>query len=331
MAHALTERSNGKVEMAYVGATPWHGLGQVLTQGAPLEQWVVDAGMDWRVNRAKVRFATSHGQDSSGYLEVPGQVVLHRSDNLEPLGIVSDKFKVVQPREVIEFFRDLTDDAGFTMETAGTMFGGKRFWALAHIGQSAVIRNAADMVGGYLLLCTGADGSLATTARLTTVRVVCNNTLSAALTGKAKHEVKLSHRSKFDAAVMKNELGIARDGFTEWAKVMRQLADESCSMHRAEQEVFTLMTDKDWNAATVEEIATARDTAGYKKIMSLFNGEGRGANMPGVAGTSWGLLNAVTEYVDHHIRARSQDNRLDSAWFGNGDKLKTKALELLTA
>lgn len=182
MPHALTERSNGLVEMAYKGETPWHGLGQQLEAGKTIEEWTVAAGMDWRIKRSKVRyFADVNGAQQ---LEIPDQHVLFRNDTKAPLGIVSERFKVVQPFEVMEFFRDLTNDAGFTMETAGTMFGGRRFWALAHIGESAIIRNHADAVGGYLLLCTGADGTLATQARFTTVRVVCNNTLGMAMPGK---------------------------------------------------------------------------------------------------------------------------------------------------
>lgn len=333
MAHALTERSNGKVEMAYRGETPWHGLGQSLEAGQTIEQWITAAGMDWSIQRSKVRFATGRDQTAiEQFAEIPDQHVLMRSDSKAPLGIVSERFKVVQPRQVLEFFRDLTEHAGFTMETAGTMFGGRRFWALAHIGESAVIKNLADSVGGYLLLCTAADGTLATTGRFTTVRVVCNNTLSMAMSGKAAsgHESKISHRSVFDPSRMKDELGIARDSFGIWVKTMRELAGEAVSISEAEQLTFALLSPKDWAASTQEEIATVQTTTGYQKVMALFNGEGMGSTMNGVAGTRWGWLNAVTEYTDHHIRARSTDNRLDSAWFGNGDKLKTKALEIAT-
>lgn len=326
MSHALTERSNGSIEMAYRGATPWHGLGQSLEAGQSIEQWIDAAGMDWNICRSRVRYGAA---DAPRIIE--DQHVLFRSDTKDALGIVSNKFKIVQPREVLEFFRDLTEDAGFQLETAGTMFGGRRFWALAHIGESAVIRNAADMVGGYLLLCTGADGTLATTARFTTVRVVCNNTLGMALHGKAAREAKMTHRSVFDPARMKDELGIARDSFSAWVRTMCALATEDCDIGKAEALTFKLMTDKDWHNASQEERGVTATTNGFKKILALFSGEGQGANMSGVSGTAWGWLNAVTEYTDHHVRARSVDNRLDSAWFGNGDKLKTKALDLLTA
>lgn len=324
--HALTQRTNGRVEMAYRGETPWHGLGQQLEAGQSIDQWVVAAGMDWSIKRSRVRYGEGANQRT-----IDDQHVLFRSDTKDHLGIVSDRFKIVQPRDVLEFFRDLTEGAGFTMETAGTMFGGRRFWALAHIGESAIIRNHADAIGGYLLLCTGADGTLATTGRFTTVRVVCNNTLGMALRGHAAHESKISHRSVFDPTRMKDELGIARDQFGDFVRVMRQLAEEHVTHTEAEQLTFALMSDKDWSKATQEERGVTQTTTGFQKVMALFEGEGMGSTMSGVAGTKWGWLNAVTEYTDHHIRARSVDNRLDSAWFGNGDKLKSKALDLVTA
>ena len=67
----------------------------------------------------------------------------------------------------------------------------------------------------------------------------------------------------------------------------------------------------------------------FRKIMDLFNGEAKGAEL--VGNTKWGLLNAVTEYYDHHLPARTADARLNSTWFGNGDTVKAKAIEVLTA
>lgn len=344
MAHQLTERANGTYEMAYIGETPWHGLGQSLVASVivdengnsikrepTIEDWTEAAGMGWKIQRGVVRYATGHGQSPADYAEVPGQHVLMRSDDKKPLGIVSDRFKVVQPSQVMEFFRDLTEGAGFTLETAGTMFEGRKFWALARIGESAIITNPVDMVGGYLLLATACDGTMATTGKLTTVRVVCNNTLGFAMSEKGNGTVKASHRSTFNPEAMKDALGIARDGFGHWVKTMRALAGDSMSYSAAEQATFALLTDEDWNKSTVEKIDITKETAGFKKIMSLFNGEGKGSRLNGVAGTAWGWVNACTEYADFHVRAQSVDNRLDSAWFGNGDKLKNKAVEIATA
>jgi hypothetical protein len=73
------------------------------------------------------------------------------------------------------------------------------------------------------------------------------------------------------------------------------------------------------------------ESRGFQSIQALFNGQGKGSNLDGVHGTAWGWLNAVTEYTDHHIRATSDENRIHSAWFGAGEALKARAVDLLTA
>jgi len=66
-------------------------------------------------------------------------------------------------------------------------------------------------------------------------------------------------------------------------------------------------------------------------VYNLFSGEGKGSQMPSAANTAWGLVNGVTEYVDSHRRARNQDYRLDSAWFGQGAQIKQKGFEAALA
>ena len=106
--------------------------------------------------------------------------MLYRSDTKAPLSVVSQRYHTVQPRDVLEFYRDLTEVSGYELETAGVLKGGRKFWALARTGQGAALKDN-DQVNGYLLLATSCDGTLATTATPTTIRVVCNNTLTIAL------------------------------------------------------------------------------------------------------------------------------------------------------
>lgn len=329
MAHELTIRADSTAEMAYAGEQAWHGLGQQLTAGAPIESWIEAAGMDWKIARSRVRFGTGPNQQT-----MDSRHVLFRSDTKAPLGIVSPQFKIVQPREVLEFFRDLTEGAGFQLETAGTLFGGKRFWALANIGESAVI-GSADVVGGYLLLSTGADGSLATTAKFTTVRVVCNNTLSMALSARDKRDVSVTHRTEFDHGKVKDRLGIARGEFNKFISAMRDLSKVRLTAGDVETLTVNLVNGGLISGATTADRQAAEDkvlaSKPYQSILGLFNGAGKGSTLQGAAGTAWGWVNAVTEHVDHHAAARSDDNRISSAWFDKGDALKTRAVELALA
>jgi phage/plasmid-like protein (TIGR03299 family) len=318
MAHEITY-ANGKHEMAYVGEKPWHGLGQELQAGASIEEWKVAAGMDWKAQRATVRYATE--RQDSGMQVWPEQHVLFRSDTKAPLGLVSDGFQVVQPGAVLEFFRDLTAAAGFKLITAGTLKGGRKFWAQADIGEAAAIVGK-DIVKGRILLATAVDGTMNTIAKNISERVVCANTLAIGL-GESGSMVRVSHRSKFDADQVKAQLGIAVPQFLKFIAEAREMAAYKLAVPHGF--VDQLLGEKD----------ETEKSAGWDKIMSLFTGEGRGASMPGAKGTLWGMVNAVTEYADHHVRARSVDNRIDSAWFGMGDRLKSsaykQALELVNA
>lgn len=318
-------------DMAYVGEKPWHGLGSKLEAGAPIETWIEAAGMNWTIKGTPVQY--DRPNEAMG--KVDGQQVLYRDDTNDALGIVSTGFKIVQPREVLEFFRDLTEKAGFQLETAGCLFGGKRFWALAKTGDVAEIV-PGDYVRPYLLLCTGADGSLATTGKYVEERVVCNNTLSLALKeGSMQH--KISHRSTFNADEMKRVLGIefAREAFANSIKTSKHLAEKFVSKQTAQGIALALLApdnirtlDHDEQVKTLNKV---EESSGYKKIITLFDGEGRGATMDGVRDTAWGLLNAVTQYADHETRAKSDDHRMSRVIEGDADALKAKALKLCLA
>ena len=190
--------------MAYAGEQPWHGLGNRLAAGQSIEQWKVSAGLDWAIEEAEVRFVT--GRNGVGSLSAcPDQKVLYRSDTKAPLAVVSKRFQVVQPGEVLEFYRDLTEIGGFELETAGVLHEGRKVWALARTGQSVQLKGK-DQVDGYLLLATACDGTLATTAQFTSVRVVCNNTLQIAV-GDRHGAIKVPHRSRFDPDAVKIAAG----------------------------------------------------------------------------------------------------------------------------
>jgi phage/plasmid-like protein (TIGR03299 family) len=313
--HALTERKDGFVEMAYVGDKPWHGLGQELAQGASIDHWKVQAGMDWRVKRAKVRYPTN--MEGTDIRTMDDQHVLFRSDNKEALGVVSDKYKVVQPDECLEFFRDIVGSNGFELHTAGTMFGGRRFWALASIGEGATILGRDDLVNGYLLLSTSADGTLATTAKFTTVRVVCNNTLSMALSAKDARDIKISHRTSFNADAVKAELGIVKGAFGQFINASKKLAVTMVSTKEAHELTAALLVDS--KAVTKADVTAS---SGYKSILSLFD-HGKGNH----GETAWDWVNGVTEYVDHVQRAKTDSHRMANSMFGKGDALKTMAFE----
>jgi phage/plasmid-like protein (TIGR03299 family) len=353
MAHELTTRANGQTEMAFVGETPWHGLGQRVTQGATIEVWAREAGLDWTAKRSAVQYPFGDTMREFG-----DKHVIYRSDTGAPLATVSKDYKLVQPLEVLEFFRDLTEAGDWHIHTAGTMQGGRRLWALASNHTEGLVA-PGDRVRGNLLLATSLDGTMRTMAAMTSIRVVCANTMRTAFadvgassTGKVakgtKGAISVSHRSEFDAASVKEHLGVARQSFDQFMNQAREMANSGISKADAVgvlRELFgqpkpvvssvapapaPQMSDASiLDMVLSQPVGEQREHRNIPKVMSLFEGAGRGADHPGAAGTKWGLFNAVTEFIDHSA-SRTQDTRLTSAWFGQGHELKVKALELLT-
>lgn len=305
--------------MAYVGQTPWHGLGHQLPAQQPIEVWAQQAGMDWEIRETPVRFITGTAGNLGAIESFPDNKVLFRSDTNAPLSVVSQRYQVVQPREILEFYRDLTEISGFELETAGILKGGRKFWALARTGQSGTLKGK-DVSRGYVLLATACDGTLATTAQFTSIRVVCNNTLAIAL-GKNDGAVKVPHSTRFDAEAVKKQLGISVSGWKTFMDSMKALSERK--MKNAEAQRFFLQVFTD--AGNSRQGAT--NESAMAKSLSLYEGRGKGSTLPSAQGTAYGLLNAVTEFVDHERRARSTDYRLDSAWFGQGAAIKERALK----
>ncbi|BCT90195.1 DUF932 domain-containing protein [Acinetobacter variabilis] len=340
MAHQLEQ-------MAYVGETPWHGLGNQLSQNQPIEIWAQQAGMDWRIESSNVSYMAQNERGQSIIMPYEEQRVLYRSDTHAPLSVVSQRFQEVQPREILEFYRDLTEQSGFELETAGVLKGGKKFWALARTGQSTALKGK-DVSNGYILLATACDGTLATTAQFTSIRVVCNNTLAIALRGQNSNAgvVKVPHSTKFDADKVKQQLGISVRAWDEHMYEMKQLSQRRVTQGEAAAFFDAVFNNTSMNVADQEDniiqfyrdVATQAAHANTKekaepntkamtKAMDMFNGQGRGAELSSAKGTAYGLLCSITEFIDHERRAMSTDHRLDSAWFGAGAAIKQRGLE----
>lgn len=307
--------------IAYVGAEPWHGLGNALPKNQPIEVWQQCAGMDWSIRETEVLYSVAaEGLHVKPYKDAK---VLFRSDTLAPLSVVGNRYKVVQPRDVLEFYRDLVSAGGFELETAGVLKEGRKLWALARTGQETVLKGG-DKVKAYLLLATSCDGTLATTAQFTSVRVVCNNTLQLAV-GDRAGAVRVPHSTKFDSVAMKQELGLGLSAWDAFLTSIRSMSERKVNKFEAMNFLVDVLGDRD------VPLADQPNQKALQSVHALFAGAGKGAELAAASGTAWGLLNAVTEFVDHDRRARSQDYRLDSAWFGQGAAIKGRALDKAVA
>lgn len=318
MSHAIDMTGN-RANMAYIGATPWHGLGQELTKGAPIEVWQREAGMAWNIERAAVQFVSD--ANTCVPAVYPDTSVLYRSDDHAPLSIVSSRYKIVQPREVLEFYRELVANAGFELETAGCLNEGRKFWALARTGDNAFV-GPRDELKAYLLLASSCDGTLATLAQFTSVRVVCQNTLAMSMDkGNNTGRVKTSHRTTFNANQVKAQLGLYSESWAAFVDQAKQLADFRLTSNAQIKHFLCSVFDGDETKKFADQPKGAAMEAAYASIV-----QSPGSDLPSAVNSAWGLVNGITHYVDFQKRARSSNNRLDSAWFGSGADLKDKAL-----
>lgn len=315
MSHEI-DMSNDRANFAYVGEQAWHGLGFELSQESTIEDWKTQAGMDWSIIETPVTYA---GPDGVLYT-MDDKKVLYRSDTTESLSVVGSEYKVIQPGEVLEFFRDLVDGTGMFIETAGCLFGGKRFWAMANTSKASYVGKKEDTIKGYLMLATSADGTLATVAQFQSVRTVCNNTLRIALAEQGNNKVRVTHRSNFDADMVKRRLGLVDEAWVSFLENMNELANKKISDAGAKEFINSLILSKPED----EEKSSMQSKNQAELIMGLYKGKGMGADA--AYGNLWGVLNSITEYVDHNSRNRTADQRLWNQFFGAGDKLKQDAM-----
>lgn len=327
MAHQIMIK-NGVAQYAST-QREWHGLGELMPAGADIEEWAQASGMSYEVKRSYPRFATQRLDPKNALIPAHllqsymDKVILFRSDTGAPLGCVSPKYKVVQPREVLEFFRDWASAGGMTIESAGVLFGGKRYFATAKLSDGVCVDGTRDKIVPYALLSTSADGTLATEARWTSVRVVCNNTLRLASSDAAAF--KLSHRSEWKPEVARDTIEAAQAEFGAFMQTARALAAVKVESKLAEEMTIALFRKGETDADKV------RESAGFTRIMGLFAGGGKGSQLETSRETAFGWLNACTEYFDHHVRAHNDENRTASALWGQGDNMKQQALAIALA
>lgn len=321
MAH-LIDMSNDRANMAYAGRVPWHGLGNQINPDDPIEKWQQESGLSFTIEKRPLVF----GVNVNGRIEprtVKNRFAHVRSDTQEDIGIGSDKFNLVQPSEIVEFYRDLLDGSGFQMETLGALNGGARLWGLAKY-RDGLRFGDNDILKPYLLLATANDGSMSTVADFTSVRVVCNNTLTFAVgSNGGKASIRIPHSRKFNAEEVKSELGLINDRMSTFALDVDQLTQRKITRDDAIQYFVDLYAKKDEDG-NITNMRTVKPTV--EKLVNTYR-NGPGAELDTSRDTLWGALNAVTNFIDFEMRAQSIDNRFASAQLGHGRDIKKKAFD----
>ena len=307
----------------FVGEKAWHGLGTMFPREAPPQtarEAIIAAGADWEVNLFPMMAQLSEEDQ----IEVPGQFAVVRDIDERVVGTVGSKYVPLQNIEAFNFFNPFIRDGQATFEAGGVLQEGKRVWVLAKINEGAdgeVING--DAVETYLCLYNSHDGSTSVGVLFTPIRVVCQNTLSAATQGfRGTNIVKISHTASMHRSLdlVQQTIDTARKTFTVTLEQYRQMQDKKMDIEGLAQYAAAAIIPET-KSIDMEDLPRV-----VKKTIEFYH-EGPGQNLPGVRGTLWGAYNAVTGFVDH-VRGRNPDSRMDASLFGVGAKIRTRAHNL---
>ena len=328
MAHEISHAS-GRDEIAYAGETPWHGLGVKVEGLQTAAAMLTAAGLDWTVGTFPL-FCNSR--------EVEGFKAIVRGDTLTVLGVASDRYVPIQNRQAGDMVDALVTEGGAHVEVAGALGQGERCWMLAHIPADFEVTRG-DQVRPYLLLAWGHDGKHGLAGKLTPIRVVCNNTLTAAGFGKGVRwsesaDVYIRHTgdAKVHIAEAHKALGIVRKQVETTAQAYQAMAGARLEGQQV-RGYFEGVFPAD---LAVPEFGTPEREAYDEKLvkwqvhqdrlLELYEG-GAGAQFS--RGTAWGAYNAVTEWADHVYPVLQSGEvsltRQRSVLFGSYADLKRRA------
>ncbi len=311
--------------MFSVRATPWHGLGAVLDRPpASVAEAIEAAGLGWSV--VKKPLVIDRGPDWQldvlRYKKVRGYYVTVRQDTDEELGVVGERYRIVQNHEAFAFVNQLLGSA-IHFETAGSLHGGRRVWVLATLPEHVEV--GGDAVRPYVLLMNSHDGSTAVVAATTPVRVVCQNTLNWGLRS-AKQKFSIRHTEAVTQRVheARRVLDLSINYYEQFKRYGDQLASERCTERQLRKVLDTLYPNGAGDTAGSRSRRSRQHTK--ERITELFF---RGATQGNAPGSKWAAVNAIIEYGDwiHPIREGTErfGRVLDDA------PEKTRALQLVAA
>jgi len=323
--------------MAFANATPWHGLGKQVSDLMTPDQMLVAAGLDWTVSKRPLYTIDNPNvwnvvdpTGESNFMPVPKQYALVRDSDNTILGNCGESYTPFQNHEVMRFFKKFTEAGNMKMETAGSLKLGKDIWGLAKIKEGFTL-TGGDEIRGYLLVNNSHDAGKAMQIMFTPIRVVCNNTLTMALSQKGQR-FRVLHLQMFDDEIIRaaeEAMGLSSQRLEEFSEAANFLASKRATPDQIEYYIADLFQPHTLveRAKSPDLLPPLRDefkrTA--QKVLAAID-LSPGASMVSAKGTWWGALNAVTYVMDHELRSQDTGNALYSSWFGSAASKKRDAL-----
>ena len=299
-------------QMMFVGATPWHGLGNQVDSDINVADAIVAAGLDWEVGLKDLQ-------------TVDGVPVSHRATYRKTdgsiLGVVGPRYTPLQNRDSFDWFQPFLDAGECALHTAGSLHSGQKVWVLAQLNRDNSEIVAGDEVSKFILLSNSHDGTTAIRVGYTPIRVVCANTLAWAHSASDSKLIRIRHTRS-----SKNNLENVRDimdninaGFEATAEQFRFLASKNFNQADINKYIKVMLGIE----GTIDGDIKTRTRNIMDQILALVEGPKQSAT--NVRGTWWAAYNGYNEYLNYN-KGRTEDNRLDSLWFGQNGNDNSKAL-----
>jgi phage/plasmid-like protein (TIGR03299 family) len=325
--------------MFSVRRVPWHGLGVVLDEyPKSIDEALDAAGLGWKVTHGDVLvvrapewaddFGTTHPAE---LIPAPGFKANLREDTGEVLGIVSDEYEVVDNRDAFRFL-DALIGSELHFETAGSLWGGRRVWVLARVPE--YVELGGDPSATFIYVANSHDGSMAVTAAVTPIRIVCANTLGAALRqaehgASAQRTFRFRHTGNLQAkfAEARQVLGMTINYEKQFKELADRLASERISAGTLERRVLRHLwvIDDDLGRRAREN----RERT-IENVLAIFRGRGTAGDTTGNSpGTKWVGFNAIAEHLDYGRRYTKRTNQVQRSF--EDSALKQRALDLVIA
>ena len=317
---------DGIDEVMVVGEPAWHHKGIVLADVATSTEALQAAHLDWGVSKLPIFGEHLDLDGVKSMREIVGSFTVVRDDTWdtntgESLGIVGNKYSIVQNVEAFNFFDSIVGEGKAIYHSAGALFGGRRIWVLAKLPDTIEVIGD-DVVDQYVLLTNTHDGSSSLQTLFTPTRVVCWNTLSQAFANGSR-SVNIRHTASI------------HDNLQQAARVMGIIGNQSVEIN----EVFQAMTKVEMTGTRSEnyfnsiyplsaeptERTKTNHTERIDRLETIFQSSPSIAGVEGARGTLWGAYNAVTQHIDHDKQAKDSDKQMQRTIFGNGSTTKIKA------
>lgn len=341
MAHLINfDEKTGTNSFASHGEVAWHGLGQVVENAMTAAEAIKLANLDYEVDKTSIH-ARIEGAGEDGlalYQPFEDRFATYRKDTNDVLGLIGGRYEIVQNKDAFGFFDAIIDSGEAIFETAGVLGKGERIFVTAKLPEDMLV--AGEACNKYIVLTNSHDGSSSILAGFTSIRVVCNNTLQAALRG-LNNKVSIAHISgaKERLAEAHKVMQIGSKYMDEVNEMFNQMAKTTIQDESLKAYIYDVMKTEYKKPDVVlksDEEEEERVSSRLKnQVDAIYNfALSHPTQTTNAArGTVWGAYNSISGYFNYLQKYKNEEQKFNSQMFGNGNAKITKgfqkALELI--